>query len=74
MILPFSIGVYCLIAHQYSLDPIMGLAGISEYTFMEFYHVREPYIRRLLIKRSAGILLLTFVIGEFFLYARLSYR
>ena len=52
----------------------MGLAGISEYTFMEFYHVREPYIRRLLIKRSAGILLLTFVIGEFFLHARLSYR
>lgn len=42
----------------------MGLVGISEYTFMEFYHVKESYIRRLLIKRSAGILLMTVVIGE----------
>ena len=63
LILPFTIGVYCLIAHQYALDPIMGLVGISEYTLMEFYAIREPYVRRLLIKRSAGILVLTVAIG-----------
>ena len=41
----------------------MGLVGISEYTLMEFYAIREPYVRRLLIKRSAGILVLTVAIG-----------
>ncbi|KAA8893501.1 RGS domain-containing protein [Sphaerosporella brunnea] len=62
LILPFLIGVYCLIAHQYSLDPIMGLIGLSEYTFMEFYQVREPYVRSLLVKRSIWILGLTIAI------------
>lgn len=63
LILPFTVGVYCLIAHQYSLDPIMGLAGISEYTFCNFMRVRERYIRRLLIKRSLWILALTVALG-----------
>lgn len=63
LILPFTVGVYCLIAHQYALDPIMGLIGVSEYTFMEFYAIREPYVRRLLIKRSAGILVFTIAVG-----------
>ncbi|KAH8144294.1 uncharacterized protein LAJ45_11727 [Morchella importuna] len=62
LILPFAVGVYCLMAQQYSLDPIMGLMGISEYTFMSFMKVREPYVRKLLSKRSVGILLMTFVI------------
>ena len=63
LILPFTVGVYCLIAHQYALDPIMGLIGVSEYTFMEFYAIREPYVRRLLIKRSTGILVFTIAVG-----------
>jgi len=62
LILPFLVGVYCLIAHQYSLDPIMGLIGVSEYTFMNFMKVREPYVRKLLIKRSAWIMVLTIVV------------
>lgn len=40
----------------------MGLMGISEYTFMSFMKVREPYVRKLLIKRSLGTLLLAFII------------
>ena len=48
-------------AHQYSLDPIMGLIGISEYTLMSFTRVKEPYVRRLLGKRSLWILMLTIV-------------
>ncbi|TGZ83569.1 regulator of G protein signaling superfamily [Ascodesmis nigricans] len=62
LILPFFIGVYCLIAHQYSLDPIMGILGVSEYSWMNFMKVREPYVRRLLIKRSIWILALTIFI------------
>lgn len=49
-------------AHQYSLDPIMGLMGVSEYTLMSFMKVREPYVRRLLSKRSIMILALSFII------------
>jgi hypothetical protein len=41
----------------------MALVGISEYTFMEFYAIREPYVRGLLVKRSLWILLLTTIIG-----------
>lgn len=41
----------------------MGLVGISEYSLMEFFAIREPYVRRLLIKRSAWILVLTIAIG-----------
>ncbi|KAG0634067.1 RGS domain-containing protein [Tuber brumale] len=59
LILPFSIGIYCLMAHQYSLDPIMGLIGISEYTLLSFTRVKEPFVRRLLSKRSLWILMLT---------------
>lgn len=63
LILPFFLGVYCLMAHQYSLDPIMGVLGISEYSFWNFMKVREPYVKKLLIKRSLWILTLTIVIG-----------
>lgn len=34
------------------LDPILALIGLSEYTFMSFNRVREPFVRKLLVKRS----------------------
>lgn len=34
------------------LDPILALLGLSEYTFMSFNRIREPFIRRFLAKRS----------------------
>lgn len=60
--LPFTIGVYALCCHQYALDPIMALAGFSEYTFMHFARIREPYVRRLLNKRSLMVLAITILI------------
>ncbi|TLD38358.1 regulator of G protein signaling [Venturia nashicola] len=63
LILPFTIGVYLLTSHQYMLDPLLGFAGFSEYTFMSFSRVREPYVRKLLIGRammcSAAIVAIT---------------
>ncbi|KAI6710585.1 hypothetical protein PZA11_004292 [Diplocarpon coronariae] len=56
LILPFTIGVYALCSHQYKIDPILALAGYSEYTFMSFSRIREPYVRRLLNKRAAMVL------------------
>lgn len=34
------------------LDPILALAGFSEYTFMNFSRIKEPFIRKLLNKRA----------------------
>lgn len=45
VILPFTVGVYLLATHQYMLDPILALAGYSEYTFMNFSKVKEPFVR-----------------------------
>ncbi|KAK5171177.1 Bud site selection protein, Revert to axial protein 1 [Saxophila tyrrhenica] len=52
LILPFTVGVYFLASHQYMLDPMMALVGYSEYTFMSFSRVKEPFIRKLLSKRA----------------------
>lgn len=40
----------------------MAFAGYSEYTFMNWSPVREPYVRRLLAKRAvATVLIAAFV-------------
>lgn len=52
IILPFSIGTYFLMTYQYKLDPIMAFLGFSEYTFMNWSRIREPYVRKLLTKRA----------------------
>ncbi|KAK3498553.1 RGS domain-containing protein [Neurospora crassa] len=62
VILPFTIGVYCLCSYQYSLDPILALVGLSEYTPFNFSRVREPYVRRLLAQRSMVVLAVTAVV------------
>jgi len=62
LILPFTIGVYALCSHQYALDPILALAGFSEYTFMSFSRIREPYVRKLLNQRAVTVLAVTIFI------------
>jgi hypothetical protein len=62
LIIPFTIGVYALCSHQYALDPILALAGFSEYTFMSFSPIREPYVRKLLNKRAIMVLGITILI------------
>lgn len=34
------------------LDPIIALAGYSEYTLFDFNQIREPFVRKTLNKRS----------------------
>lgn len=62
LILPFTIGVYCLASYQYSLDPILALIGLSEYTPFKFSRVREPYVRKLLAQRAAMVLAVTLLV------------
>ncbi|KAI0391480.1 putative RGS domain protein [Xylariaceae sp. FL0594] len=61
-VLPFTIGVYCLCSYQYSLDPIMALLGLTEYTPFSFVRIREPYVRKLLIKRAITVLAVTVLV------------
>jgi len=63
LILPFTIGVYALSSQQYSIDPVLALAGLSEYTFMNWSRIREPYIRKLMNKRALMVLFFTVLIG-----------
>ncbi|EAQ93543.1 hypothetical protein CHGG_01778 [Chaetomium globosum CBS 148.51] len=62
LILPFTIGVYCLASYQYSLDPVLALVGFSEYTPFNFARVREPYVRKLLARRAIMVLAVTVLI------------
>jgi hypothetical protein len=52
LILPFVIGTYFLVSYQYKLDIIAAYIGLSEYTFMNWSRVREPFVRRLLLTRA----------------------
>jgi len=66
LILPFTFGVYALCSHQYALDPILALLGFSEYTFMNFARIKEPYVRKLLNKRALMVLGITILIDAAF--------
>jgi hypothetical protein len=38
------------------LDPLLALAGYSEYTFFDFNKIREPFVRKTLNRRSISML------------------
>lgn len=52
VILPFAVAAYFIISYQYKIDPVMAFIGYSEYTFMNWAPIREPYVRKLLNKRA----------------------
>nr|OQO30539.1 hypothetical protein B0A51_02388 [Rachicladosporium sp. CCFEE 5018] len=71
-ILPFTVGLYLLFSHQYMLDPILALAGYSEYTFMSFSRIKEPFVRKLLNRRAlmclAWVVLLDIILCCLFIF------
>jgi hypothetical protein len=44
------------------LDPLLALAGFSEYTLLSFSRVREPFVKQLLMKRAWMVLLAVILI------------
>jgi len=58
LILPFVIGTYFLVSYQYKLDIIAAYLGFSEYTWMNWSRVREPFVRKLLLTRATMALLM----------------
>jgi hypothetical protein len=61
VILPFAIAAYFIVSYQYKIDPAMAFLGYSEYTFMNWAPIREPYVRRLLNKRALVTMLIVFI-------------
>jgi len=41
-----------LTVYEYAIDPILALFMLSEYTPFSFSRVREPYVRKLLLRRA----------------------
>ncbi|KAK9476908.1 RGS domain-containing protein [Lipomyces japonicus] len=62
LILPFSLGVYGCLSHQYGLDPVLALLGYFEITYFKFMKLREPYVKNLIWKRAAWQLIFIFLI------------
>ncbi|KAJ9616615.1 Bud site selection protein, Revert to axial protein 1 [Cladophialophora chaetospira] len=58
VILPFTIGCYFLISYQYKLDIIAAYLGFSEYTWMNWSRIKEPFVRRLLLTRATMALVM----------------
>ncbi|PLN76400.1 RGS domain-containing protein [Aspergillus taichungensis] len=58
VILPFVIASYFLVSYQYKIDPMMAVLGYSEYTFMNWSPIREPYVRKLLNKRALATMMI----------------
>ncbi|KAK2768545.1 Bud site selection protein, Revert to axial protein 1 [Arachnomyces sp. PD_36] len=63
VILPFIFAGYFLASYQYKLDMILAFAGFSEYTFMNWARIREPYVRNLIRKRAVMASLIAFLIA-----------
>lgn len=61
VILPFVVASYFIVSYQYKIDPLMAFLGYSEYTFMNWAPIREPYVRRLLNKRAMVTVAIAFV-------------
>lgn len=60
IVVPFFIGFYCIISAIYLIDPILVWIGKSQ-SFQPsktFINIREPFIYKLLIKRSLWVLFL----------------
>ncbi|KAL2808382.1 RGS domain protein [Aspergillus granulosus] len=63
VILPFVIASYFIVSYQYKIDPVMAFLGYSEYTFMNWSPIREPYVRKLLIKRATATVLIAAIVA-----------
>jgi len=60
--IPLFFGILNLLANQTELCPIFGFLNISETVFLQFAIVREPFIRKLLMKKSAQVMLASLVV------------
>ncbi|PCH37149.1 hypothetical protein WOLCODRAFT_140740 [Wolfiporia cocos MD-104 SS10] len=55
LFIPFAIAILFLVSHQYELDPILVFLGHSESTPFRTLHIREPYVKKLLLGRALWV-------------------
>ncbi|KAF9811602.1 hypothetical protein IEO21_06527 [Rhodonia placenta] len=55
LFIPYAIAILFLISHQYELDPILVFLGQSESTPFRTLHIREPYVKKLLLGRALWV-------------------
>lgn len=61
LFIPYTLACLFLISHQYELDPILVFFGQSESTPFRTLHIRESYVKKLLIGRAIWVSLLVAV-------------
>ena len=54
---------YFVSSYQYNIDPLMAYLGFSEYTFLNWARIQEPYVRALLNKRATATVLIAAVVA-----------
>lgn len=68
VVVPFLIAFYCLVSSVYLIDPVLAALKISE-SFVynkRFIRISEPFIHRLLIKRSLWVIFIILVLTACF--------
>ncbi|KAI0746288.1 RGS domain-containing protein [Daedaleopsis nitida] len=55
LFIPYTLACLFLISHQYELDPILVFLGQSESTPFRTLHIRESYVKKLLIGRAIWV-------------------
>ncbi|THH04114.1 hypothetical protein EW146_g10262, partial [Bondarzewia mesenterica] len=61
LFIPFTLAILFLISHQYELDPLLVFLGQSETTPFRTLHIREPYVKKLLLGRALWVSILVTV-------------
>ncbi|KUJ24148.1 putative RGS domain protein [Mollisia scopiformis] len=56
LIIPFTIGMYGLVCWEFVMDPLLAFLGYSEYEPNKVAKAHEPYVRKLLARRSLSAL------------------
>jgi hypothetical protein len=51
-----------VVSYQYKVDIVAAYLGFSEYTWMSWSRIREPFVRKLLLTR-ASMALFMFVVA-----------
>lgn len=68
LIIPFGVGSYCIFSSLYNLDPLMTIIGFSESNSVKhIVRIKEPYVRRLLVKRALYVFGVVVLIAAVFL-------
>ena len=55
LFIPYTLAVLFLISHQYELDPVLVFFVQSESTPFRTLHIREPYVKKLLLGRAIWV-------------------